>query len=72
MHRNQVNRDEVIVSMEHDAGKIFYGFGSEVKIPKHFIRAPPIKQLDNVGVNIGSQEGHGPNCKGGANRKVSA
>ncbi len=67
--KNQMAGDEVIAGMEHGSGEILGDwFASAVKVPEHFIRAPPNKELDDVGVEIGCKEGHGLSCMECASR----
>ncbi len=49
--QGKVAREKAIVSMQHEAGKIFGDrFGSQMKIPEHFVRMPLTDQLDDISV----------------------
>ncbi len=50
--------------MQHATGKIFGDWlGNEVQVLEHFIRVPPPQKLDDVSVNIGQKESHGPSSE---------
>jgi len=47
--------------VNHSLGKIahdWFGLGSEVT--EHYIRLPAADELDDVGVHLGNEKGHGP------------
>jgi hypothetical protein len=44
---------------EHACREATHGrFGLDVEVSKHFIAAPPADQADDIGINVGAQEGH--------------
>jgi len=51
---------EVVVAIsEHMGSKITHvRFGLYMQIAQHVVRAPVTQQLDDVAINVGTQEGH--------------
>ena len=50
---------DIVAAQEHEAGKdAHYGFGLKVEVAHHDIAWPPTKEVDDVGVNLCSQECH--------------
>jgi len=47
-------------ALEHFAGKVpHHGFGLDVEITKHFVRAPTSNKANRVRVDLGAHERHG-------------
>jgi hypothetical protein len=42
-----------------------------MKVAKHFIAAPPTDQVDDLGINVGTKQGHGPGGSKGTCRDIS-
>ena len=43
----------------------------DVKVTKQFIAAPPTDQADDIGINVGTKQGHGPSGAKGMCRDIS-
>jgi hypothetical protein len=47
-------------------------FGLDVKVAKHLIAAPPTEdQADNICINVGTKQGHGPGGAKGMCRDIT-
>jgi hypothetical protein len=47
--------------MHHAAGKVSHdGFSLDVKVAKHLVTAPSAQEANDVTVNVGTEDSHGP------------
>ena len=69
MARHKLVRREGVVGGEHLPGEVAHdGLRRQVEVAEHLVRSPPTKDLDDVCVDVGDQQGHGSCCAKGACR----
>jgi len=60
--RSVLSRDQGVLSpLQHEASEVAHdGVGLKVQVAEHFVGTPAADEADDVRVNLGEEEGHGP------------
>jgi len=61
----------VVAAAQHAGRKVFHeGLGLEVEVAQHFVGSPTTEELDDVGIDVGAEQGGGARSSEGTGRDI--